>query len=198
MGKKPFFPSFGNILDSLRFSFDAGGGFVIYPNQPNSNMSGRGCRKWTATRAGGRGASIGLGLLMVAANIGCVPSPGWDAKTPAFSGVVLRAGKPVEGATVVVSVRDAACSQPSAEVTTGASGDFEIPAVERFRLFKTLFGDPLYQWNLCVGEGESRQVAGHRGGSMFRAPDSVALRCDLAAPPNREQGGICVKEPEWR
>ena len=135
--------------------------------------------------------SVGLAICT-----GCMPSPGYHRLTPAFTGVVLHANRPVSGAIVALSYsrRDSSCAQSTHQVTTDESGSFEISAVEEFRFIELLFGDTLYEWYVCITEGSSR-FAGHSGGSVGRVPERITLRCDLPTVPKEANSEVCVPRP---
>lgn len=105
--------------------------------------------------------------------------------------MVVRSGASVEGARVLLSHRvgNSSCIEPSAESATDQEGKFTIPVVERFRLFKGLVGDRLYEWHVCILSSGSRFTA-HNGGSLGNVPSRIQLHCDLSAL-KEGAAGIC-------
>jgi len=109
--------------------------------------------------------------------------PGIARLSPPFSGVVTRAGAPVAGAQVLLSLqeRDEDCAQPSARAETDRAGRFEIEPVSHVNLFGAT--DSFHVWNVCI-QSKGRRFLGYTAESLGGPPpDPGPLRCELDGGP---------------
>src|SRR5262245_20104196 len=121
--------------------------------------------------------------LLAVGSLGCVPAPGYVEVGATVGGVVVRGERPVSGIEVLVSEKRGGLSgeHPLAQDTTDGTGSFTIEAVREFRLVRPLYGDALYEWYICIDDGQSR-VPAYSAASLGVVPSGIGLRCDLSAP----------------
>jgi len=127
------------------------------------------------------GALACLGVLAA-----CASGPGIARLSPPFSGVVTRAGAPVAGARVLLSLqeRDEDCAQPSARAETDAAGRFELEPVSHVYLFSGPPGS-FHVWNVCI-QSSGRRFLGYTAESVGGPPPAPGpLRCELDGSPSQ-------------
>lgn len=109
---------------------------------------------------------------------GCVPFPNEHSFAPAVSGVVMRDGSPVAGATVSVSAQ---FSHQIRIATTDHDGRFATEAIREWRMTALLYGDPLFGYTVQIS-ANGTNYAGYSLLGMGTAPLAVRLNCDVAKP----------------
>jgi len=119
----------------------------------------------------------------------CASGAGIARLSPPFSGVVTRAGAPVQGAEVLLSLqdRDEDCSAPSARAETDVAGRFAIEPISQLSLFSEQ--DPLHVWNVCI-ESNGRRFLGYTAEGRGAPPPAPGpLHCELDGSPAQR---VCV------
>jgi hypothetical protein len=141
--------------------------------------------------------SIGLGTatLLLAA---CYPRPHEYTRVPVISGVLLNAGKPVGGATVLVAqigaVDDNYCQGLRPVGITDSTGNFQIAPLIEHRLFASALNPPkfiLSMTSVCFKTIEQQ----YYGMSIIAPTDhqtSYRASCDLISTRAVFLGGVSI------
>jgi len=107
--------------------------------------------------------------------------PHTEAVAPAVSGTVLRAGKPVTGASVILvpSFYKTDCRTASSRyaAVTDSAGHFAIRGDRELLLF-VVMGDRLDSWGICVDKSGNKIETLHAAGMGFPARPAEVI-CEL-------------------
>ncbi len=114
---------------------------------------------------------------------GCLPIPHTRVEAPSISGVVMRSGKPVERAVVILTAYPSSKYSKSVRTESTQNGQFKIGPISDVEKIMAFIGDPSTHWRLELEIHDDRFVGfeQHRFGYSSR-DETMNLVCDTESP----------------
>lgn len=129
-------------------------------------------------------------ILMTALLTGCVPYPHFDYFAPPTSGVIMRDGQPVAGATIKMK---SMAMRRSITAQSDATGRFATPPLREFQFVTALLGDRFISYELDISV-DGKDYIGVLAGDVGSADSKLILNCDLDSPTPRYRTSVYCTE----
>ncbi|MFA6316084.1 MAG: carboxypeptidase-like regulatory domain-containing protein [Elusimicrobiota bacterium] len=118
-------------------------------------------------------------LAVLGSLVACVPTLSRRSYTPLISGTLVRDGKPVVDAEIVLT---AAFTDARASAKTDSEGRFHVGPLSERQFMRRVFGDRIFIYKIGINIVGEQGYTAFEGRSLGYLPDSIQLACDLTHP----------------